>query len=41
LSISEKVELDEDYLKNKSFWLNIKILFITGVQVLFPKGVSH
>ena len=41
LSISEKVELDEHYLKNKSFWLNIKILFMTGVQVLFPKGVSH
>ena len=41
LRISEKVKLDEYYLKNKSFWLNIKILFMTGVQVLFPKGVSH
>ena len=41
LSIPEKVKLDEYYLQNKSFWLNIKILFMTGVQVLFPKGVSH
>jgi O-antigen biosynthesis protein WbqP len=41
LSIPEKVNLDEYYLQNKSFWLNIKILFMTGVQVLFPKGVSH
>jgi O-antigen biosynthesis protein WbqP len=41
LRISEKVKLDEYYLQNKSFWLNIKILFMTGVQVLFPKGVSH
>jgi len=41
LSISDKVALDEYYLNNKSFWLNIKILFMTGVQMLFPKGVSH
>ena len=41
LKIPEKVILDEYYLENKSFWLNIKILFMTGVQVLFPKGVSH
>ena len=41
LSISEKVKLDEYYLNNKSFWFNMKILFMTGVQVLFPKGVSH
>jgi len=41
LNIPEKVKLDEYYLQNKSFWLNIKILFITGVQILFPKGVSH
>ena len=41
LSISDKVDLDEYYLNNKSFWLNMKILFMTCVQVLFPKGVSH
>jgi O-antigen biosynthesis protein WbqP len=41
LSIPEKVKLDEYYLQNKSFLLNIKILFMTVVQVLFPKGLSH
>ena len=41
LPIPEKVKLDEYYLQNKSLWLNIKILFMTGVQVLYPKGVSH
>ena len=41
LSIPAKVKLDEYYLQNKSFWFNIKILFMTGVQVLFSKGVSH
>ena len=41
LSISEKVELDEHYLKNKSFWLNIKILFMTFTKALFLKDVSH
>ena len=41
LSILQKVKLDKYYLQNKSLWLNIKILFMTGVQVLIPKGVSH
>jgi len=41
LSIPEKVELDKYYLKNKSFGLNIKILFMTVVKVLCLKGVSH
>ena len=41
LRIPEKVKLDEYYLQNKSLWFTIKILFITGVQVLFPKGISH
>ena len=41
LSVSDKVDLDEYYLDNKSFWLNMKILFMTCDQVLFPKGVSY
>jgi O-antigen biosynthesis protein WbqP len=41
LSIPDKVKMDTYYLKNQSFWLNIKILFMTGVQVMFSKGVSH
>jgi O-antigen biosynthesis protein WbqP len=41
LSIPDKIKLDEYYLHNKSFGLNIKILIMTGVQMLIPKGVSH
>ncbi len=41
LSIPKKVKMDEYYLKNKSLWLNIKILLMTVAQILFPKGVSH
>lgn len=41
ISIPDKVDLDEYYLNNKSFWLNMKILFMTVAQMLMPKGVSH
>ena len=41
LSISDKVKMDEYYLKNKSLWLNIKILFMTVFKVLKTEGVSH
>tara|TARA_B100000287_G_C20646258_1_gene785220 strand:+ start:297 stop:845 length:549 start_codon:yes stop_codon:yes gene_type:complete len=40
LSISKKVKMDEFYLKNKSLWLNIKILFMTFVKVFKAEGVS-
>jgi O-antigen biosynthesis protein WbqP len=41
LSIQNKVVLDFEYLNRQSFWFDIKILFMTGVQVLFSKGISH
>tara|TARA_Y100000768_G_scaffold521_1_gene402 strand:+ start:39404 stop:39793 length:390 start_codon:yes stop_codon:yes gene_type:complete len=41
LSISEKIELDEYYLTNKSLLLNIKIIVLTISQIFKPKGVSH
>ena len=41
LSIPDKVKMDEYYLKNKSLWLNIKILFKTLIKVLKSEGVSH
>jgi O-antigen biosynthesis protein WbqP len=41
LPIPEKVKLDETYLKQKSFWLDIKILFLTFVKVARKDGVSH
>ncbi len=41
LSIPDKVECDEYYLKNKSWFLDIKIIFMTFVPVLKTKGVDH
>jgi O-antigen biosynthesis protein WbqP len=41
LSIEEKVKLDTEYLQAKSFGLDIKVLWITFINVLQKKGVSH
>jgi Sugar transferases involved in lipopolysaccharide synthesis len=41
LSIPDKVKMDEYFLKNKSLWLNIKILFLTVFKVLKMEGVSQ
>ena len=39
LTISEKVKLDYFYLKNKTFFLNFKIIYLTIVKVIFAKDV--
>jgi len=41
LSISDKVVLDTDYLRQQSFIFDIKILFATVLKVLKRDGVSH
>lgn len=41
LPISEKVKLDEWYLKNRSFWLDLKVVVMTVVKVLRKDGVAH
>ncbi|MFT6591397.1 MAG: O-antigen biosynthesis protein WbqP, partial [Rhodoferax sp.] len=41
LPIPDKVALDVAYLKNKSFWLDVKIIFMTGFKVLKRDNVSH
>jgi O-antigen biosynthesis protein WbqP len=41
LPIPVKVEFDKYYLKNRSFLLDIKILFITLIKVINKEGVSH
>ena len=41
LSISDKVALDVEYLNRKSFWFDIKILWMTFLKVLKCDGVSH
>ena len=39
VSIQEKVRLDNYYVKNKSFLLDIKIIFLTIKKVLVADGV--
>jgi O-antigen biosynthesis protein WbqP len=41
LSIPLKVEYDEYYMKNKSFFLNLKILYMTFLKVIRAEGVKH
>lgn len=40
LSWEEKFELDVWYVDNRSFWLDLKILFLTVVKVLKREGIS-
>ena len=41
LSIPSKVELDIEYLENRSFLLDVKILFLTFLKVFFKKDITH
>lgn len=41
LSIEEKVKFEVEYLKRKSFLFDLKILWMTFVNVISKKGVAH
>ncbi len=41
LSIPEKVMLEEEYMNNKSFLFDLKILWLTFLKVIVAKGISH
>jgi len=41
LSISEKVDLELEYMQKKSFWFDLKILWITFLRVINGQGVKH
>ncbi len=41
LTVYQKVEYDEFYMKNKSFFLDLKILYITFFKVIKSDGVKH
>lgn len=41
LSWEEKFELDVWYVENRTLWLDIKILFLTVLQVFKRDGISH
>lgn len=41
LPIPQKVRLDIEYLQKKSFWLDLKIIWLTGIKVLKRDNVTH
>lgn len=41
ISIEEKVKLEEEYLRRKSFFFDLYIIGKTFTNVLFSKGVTH
>jgi O-antigen biosynthesis protein WbqP len=41
LPISDKVQLDVEYLHQQSLWFDIRILWLTFIKVLRRDGVSH
>jgi O-antigen biosynthesis protein WbqP len=41
LPIPEKVKLDEDYLRRRSFLFDLRILFLTALKVVRRDGVTH
>lgn len=41
IPLEQKVNLDEEYLKNKSFYLDMKIIFLTFFKVLKSEGVKE
>lgn len=41
LPIPEKVKLDAEYLRRRSFWFDFYILWLTALKVVRRDGVSH
>ena len=41
LSILDKVTLDVEYMNQKSFWFDIKVLWMTFLKVIKKDGISH
>jgi O-antigen biosynthesis protein WbqP len=41
IPIPLKVEFDAYYLRNRSFWFDLKILFLTVLRVLRAEDISH
>jgi O-antigen biosynthesis protein WbqP len=41
LPIPQKVQLDAFYLQHRSFWFDLRILWLTAIKVLKRDGVTH
>ena len=41
LSIVDKVQFDLEYMNHRSFWFDLKILWMTFLKVIKSEGISH
>ena len=41
LPLTVKVQLDVEYLQRRSFWFDLRILWLTFIKVLRSEGVAH
>ena len=41
LSIEEKVNFEIEYLNNKNFWLDVKLMWLTLFRIFNDKNISH
>ncbi|WP_413287802.1 sugar transferase [Bdellovibrio sp. HCB337] len=41
LSIPVKVQFDKEYLENRSFWFDLKIMVLTVLKVFMREGIHH
>jgi O-antigen biosynthesis protein WbqP len=41
ISLTEKVKLDAEYLQDRSFWFDLKILWRTFAKVFGQDGITH
>ena len=41
LPIPKKVDLDVEYLLSQSFWFDLRILWMTLLQIIRSAGVTH
>ena len=41
LTINEKIDLEVEYMQRKSFWFDLKILWMTFLKVINMQSVSH
>lgn len=41
LTISQKVLFEEEYLNNRSFMMDIRIIWLTLIKVIFRDNISH
>ncbi|MEK9652298.1 MAG: sugar transferase [Betaproteobacteria bacterium] len=41
VTTAQKVTLDQEYLSRRSFWFDLKIIWLTTFKVISSEGVSH